>query len=76
MAQEEEGALAMKNMNRTENIMFRMSPDLKKRIDWLAHRQGISANEWLNRKIENVSKDEIVKNLKPMAKIGGSYDQR
>jgi predicted HicB family RNase H-like nuclease len=53
-----------KNMNRTENIMFRITPELKKRLDWLSSREGISLNEWLNRKIEPITKDEIVRLIK------------
>jgi predicted HicB family RNase H-like nuclease len=51
-------------MNRTENIMFRITPELKKRLDWLSSREGISLNEWLNRKIEPITKDEIVRLIK------------
>jgi predicted HicB family RNase H-like nuclease len=54
----------MKNQNRSENIMFRITPELKKRLDWLSSREGISLNEWLNRKIEPITKDEIVRLIK------------
>jgi predicted HicB family RNase H-like nuclease len=55
----------MKNQNRSENIMFRITPELKKRLDWLSSREGISLNEWLNRKIEPITKDEIVRLMIP-----------
>lgn len=54
----------MKNMHRTENVMFRMTPALKKRLDWIAEQEGISLNEWLNRAVEPLTMDAMTKLLR------------